>query len=77
MGSASVTGLAADANYLVSLFDPTAQNHRTLYAIVNTGASGAGDTTLSAADFTNGGIAVIGVVLDGSLGAGISFGTAF
>ncbi|MES2188287.1 MAG: DUF4214 domain-containing protein [Pseudomonadota bacterium] len=77
MGSASITGLAADANYLVSLFDPTTLNHRTLYAIVNTGASGAGDTTLSAADFTNGGIAVIGVVLDGSLGAGISFGTAF
>jgi len=56
MGTASVTGLAADSAYLVSLFDGT----KTLLAIVNTGADHAGDTTLSAADFTDTGIVLIG-----------------
>lgn len=58
MGSGSISGLAADAAYLVSMFDSASS--KMLLAIVNTGASTAGDTTLSAADFTDTGIVLIG-----------------
>lgn len=75
MGTASVTGLAADANYLVEMYDSTAS--KTIFAVVNTGASGAGDTTLSAADFTNTGMAVIVGVTSTSIGSGISAQSAF
>ncbi len=75
IGSASITGLAADANYLVSVYDST--NHWTVIGVVNTGASGAGDTTLSAADFTNSGVALVGEALSPSLMAGMSLGAAF
>lgn len=75
MGSASVTGLAADANYIVEMYDST--NSKTLFAVVNTGASGAGDTTLSAADFTDAGMAVIVGVTSTAIDSGMGLGTAF
>ena len=75
MGSASVTGLAADANYIVEMFDSTSS--KTLFAVVNTGASGAGDTTLSAADFTDAGMAVIVGVTSMAIDSGMGLGTAF
>jgi hypothetical protein len=75
MGTASVTGLASDANYLVEMYDSTSS--KTLFAVVNTGASGAGDTTLSAADFTASGMAVIVGVTSTSIGSGTSLGVAF
>ena len=74
MGTASITGLAADANYLVYMYDNT--NNKTVIAVVNTGANAAHDTTLSAADFTDSGVAVIGVVNSGSLND-FSRGAAF
>uniref|UniRef100_UPI0025FB67E5 beta strand repeat-containing protein n=1 Tax=uncultured Caulobacter sp. TaxID=158749 RepID=UPI0025FB67E5 len=70
-----ITGLAADGNYLVSVYDTT--HNRTVVAVVNTGASGAGDTTLSAADFTDSGVALIGYIYTASLLNNVSQGTAF
>jgi len=75
IGASAITGLAADANYLVSVYDPT--NDRTVIAVVNTGASGAGDTTLSAADFTDHGMVPLSVILTGSAMANVTLGPAF
>ncbi|WP_454715380.1 beta strand repeat-containing protein [Caulobacter segnis] len=75
IGTSSITGLAADSNYLVSVYDPT--NSRTVIAVVNTGASGAGDTVLSAADFTDHGMAMVSVILSSSLMGGTTLGLAF
>jgi hypothetical protein len=73
LGTGSVTGLAADGNYLVSLYDTTAQ--KAVIAVVNVGRSGAGDTVLSTADFLATGIAVVGV-MDMLVGDYASFGAA-
>ena len=75
IGTSVITGLAADANYLVSVYETA--NSKTVYAVVNTGASGAGDTSLSAADFTDQGMSVIALVGANTHGAGVSFGLGF
>jgi hypothetical protein len=60
LGGASITGLAANGNYLVSLYDST--NHQAVIAVVNAGGSGEGDNTLAANDFNNAGVAILGVL---------------
>ena len=75
IGSNTITGLAANGNYLVALYDNS--SHKTVFGVVNVGASGAGDTTLSAADFTNSGVALVGHVQSSGLMANISLGVAF
>ncbi|WP_454714408.1 hypothetical protein [Caulobacter segnis] len=76
IGNTSITGLAADGNYLVTVFDGGSSN-KTLLFVVNVGASGAGDTTLSAADFTDTGVALIGYVSTSAITSGMILGTAF
>jgi hypothetical protein len=60
IGAASITGLAANGNYVISLYDSGVG--RAVIAVVNTGGSGNNDTTLSAADMTSADIAVVGII---------------
>lgn len=60
IGGASITGLAANGNFVVSAYD--SGSHQMLLAVVNVGGSGAGDTVLSATDFTDTTVALIGVL---------------
>jgi hypothetical protein len=60
MGTASVTGLAANGNYIVSLYDTGVG--RAVIGVVNVGGSANNDTTLSSADFVSADVAVIGTV---------------
>jgi len=60
MDRSSITGLAADGNYLISAYDTT--HARMVLALVSPGTSGAGNTTLSRADMNDAGIVVLGVL---------------
>lgn len=60
LGSATLTGMAANGNYLVSLYDTTAQ--RMVVGVVNMGGNADADTTLASNDFVNADIAIVGVV---------------
>ncbi|MBO9543517.1 hypothetical protein [Caulobacter sp.] len=71
IGTSSITGLAAGGAYLVAMYDST--NLRTLVGLVHVGD---GDTTLSAADFTDTGVVLIGVFNTASLMTGFSLQTA-
>jgi hypothetical protein len=59
LGTGSVTGLLLNGNYVVTAYDTG--NSKAIVAVVNTGANAAGNTALTAADFTAGGVAVVGV----------------
>ncbi|MES2183413.1 MAG: DUF4214 domain-containing protein [Pseudomonadota bacterium] len=60
IGSGSVTGLAANGNYVVSAYDTI--HNQMVVGVVNVGSNSDGDTTLAASDFTNTGVAVVGVI---------------
>ncbi|MES2183414.1 MAG: DUF4214 domain-containing protein [Pseudomonadota bacterium] len=60
MGSASITGLAANGEYLVSAYDTSHQ--AAVVAVVTTGGNADGNTVLAADDFTNTSVAVLGVL---------------
>jgi hypothetical protein len=60
LGTASVTGLAANGNYLVSVYDTT--NSKAVIGVVNVGGNADADTTLASNDFVNADIAVVGVI---------------
>jgi hypothetical protein len=59
LGSASVTGLAANGNYLMSSFD--ASSSKMLVGVVNVGGNANANNVLAADDFANADIAVVGV----------------
>ncbi len=60
LGTASITGLGANGNYLISAYDTT--NSRMVVAVVNVGGNADADTVLASNDFVNADIAVVGVV---------------
>jgi hypothetical protein len=63
IGTASVTGLAADGVYLMSMYDTT--NSKMVLFTASTGSSAAGNTVMSSADFLQGTAAsmhVVGVI---------------
>ena len=60
IGTASVTGLAADAVYLLSMFDTT--NNKMVLFTANTGTSANNDTAMSTADFVAGTAASVHLV---------------
>jgi hypothetical protein len=59
LGSTSVTGLAANGNYLVSAYDTATGSM--LLGVVNVGSNLDADTTFAANDLVNGGVSLIGV----------------
>ena len=60
MGTSSVTGLAANGNYVISVYDTT--NSKMIVGVVNVGGNADADTALRSNDFVNADIAVVGVI---------------
>ncbi|MES2185410.1 MAG: hypothetical protein V4505_12735 [Pseudomonadota bacterium] len=76
LAGTAVTGLAANGNYLVALYDSHTGASTEVLAVVNAGADG----QLTAADFSDAGVAVIGTVdlsIAGSVFASTNFEAAF
>ncbi|MDP1968247.1 MAG: hypothetical protein Q8K31_03555 [Burkholderiaceae bacterium] len=60
LGTSTITGLGANGNYVVSVFDST--NNKAIIGVVNVGGNADADTVLAANDFVNADVAVVGVV---------------
>lgn len=60
LGTSTITGLAANGNYVVSVFDST--NNKAIIGVVNVGGNADADTVLAANDFVNADVAVVGVI---------------
>jgi len=69
IGANGILGLGADSNHLVAIYDTT--HEQMIVAVVNVGANSAGDDNLFANDFTDGSVAVVGVI---SMSAGVYAG---
>jgi hypothetical protein len=60
LGSASVTGMGGNANYVISLYDTT--NGKMVVGVVNVGGNADANNVLASSDFVDADIAVIGVI---------------
>jgi hypothetical protein len=72
LGTASITGLAANGNYLVSLYDTT--HSQIVIAVVNVGGNANNDDNLFANDFVNATVSVVGVLNNMTAGDYTAFG---